>query len=708
MRRLWIGLGVLLGLVVLIVVAGFIALRSIDWNEYKQPITRIVQDATGRRLDLTGDIGLEIGLWPGISLSGVAFQNASWSAEPEMVRLETLVFQLRVLPLLRGVVDIASLELRGLEVLLETSEAGATNWTFEPPPAEAAPAAKEEKEEEVGESGFDIDLERLALRDGRLRIVDHAAGSERTIDIDHLLATPKLGSDRIELELAARADGQPFRLEGESSRFLVVFQGAAHDIDLTLTAGDGEASLKGRFDRSMDPITFDLVLSLRGERLVDWRPLFGAGLPALGAHRLSAKLAGTTERIGVDDLALEVGESRLAGRLDLTLTGDRPRLEAELSSPRLDLADFQAPGEAEDPAAPEPTRGEGPGDRLLSDAALPFDSLASVDAKLGLDIGRLRAGGMDLDDVDLTLELDQSRLEVVPLKLRLADGVVETRLEVDARREPARVSLKGEAKGLVAAKLLRDSELIDGGPMDLTWDVRGRGGSVAGIASRLDGQIALELKGVRVESTTAGVAFADLQSAMLGRSDVRSLLVECGVADFQFQKGIGQPSVLVFNLDSVALFGRGAIDLGEETIALHFDREAKGVSASRALPPFTVGGTFADPKTGVDALRLTGRAIDLGAEILTGDIILDWEDWPQECRALSAAYDRKRTEPSEASKLVRKGGNEALRALESLMRRKRDDPPQTAPADTKTPSGAVTLPTTATPPGAGAEPRSSE
>jgi hypothetical protein len=685
MRRLWIGLGVLLGLLLVLVLAGYIVLRSIDWNRYKEPIAQIVYESTGRRLDLSGDVSVAIGLRPGIALSGASLENAAWSDEPEMVTLDRLVVQLRVLPLLRGEVDIASLELSGLDVLLETNADGEANWSFEPPPSETPP----EPEEQVEEAGLDVDVERLGLRDARIRIVDRGAGTERTIDIDRLLATPNLGLGRVDVELVANANGQPVRIVGESTGVVFAPEGAQHDINLRLTTGDAEADLKGSFDRSVEPTTLDLALEIQGERLADWRALAGPGVPALGAHRLSARIAGTASDVAIRDLQLTIGESTLSGDVDLALGGDRPRLDAKLRAPRIDLADLQEPAEVA--ATPDPAKQETPSQRLLSDAPLPLDALTLVDAKIALSIDRLRAGEMDFDDVKVALELADAKLRVDPLSLRLAGGVVKTKLDVDASRNPPRVALQGSADELVTAQLLRESDLIDGGPMSLTVDVKGRGRSVAALASTLDGRVGLDVTGTRIKSAAAGIAFADLQEMVLGRKDVRSLVVDCAAADFVFQKGIGRPEVLVFNLDSVALFGRGAIDLGEETFALRFDREAKGVSASRALPPFTVAGTFTDPKTGVDATRLAGRVLDLGAEVLTGDVILDWEKWPKECRALAAAYDRKRTEPSEAGKLVRKGGEEAVKALGSLLRREGFGTAKSKPAageDAKVPQDA--------------------
>ncbi|MCA3264634.1 MAG: AsmA family protein, partial [Azospirillum sp.] len=59
----WIAIG-LVGLIVLVVGGVFVALSSIDPNQYKPQIVEAARNATGRELALRGDIKLGIGFNP--------------------------------------------------------------------------------------------------------------------------------------------------------------------------------------------------------------------------------------------------------------------------------------------------------------------------------------------------------------------------------------------------------------------------------------------------------------------------------------------------------------------------------------------------------------------------------------------------------------------------------------------------------------------
>ena len=78
----------IVGGIIAVLLRGFIAERS--------------QQMTGRPLVIHGDLDVKLGLSPVISVERVTYGNAPWGLTPQMFRAESMLFEVRLLPLLGG------------------------------------------------------------------------------------------------------------------------------------------------------------------------------------------------------------------------------------------------------------------------------------------------------------------------------------------------------------------------------------------------------------------------------------------------------------------------------------------------------------------------------------------------------------------------------------------------------------------------------
>src|SRR5690606_5316360 len=140
----------------------------------------------------------------------------------------------------------------------------------------------------------------------------------------------------------------------------------------------------------------------------------------------------------VDDMALSLGESDLAGKLTANLQGARPAVLAELTGTKLDLADLQAATERQEepvstapgePAGGEEAAQQGDGQDqagsryVIPDTPLPLALLQSADAEVTIKLGQLVVDPeTTLDDVDLALRLENGRLELSKLAAKAFEG----------------------------------------------------------------------------------------------------------------------------------------------------------------------------------------------------------------------------------------------------------------------------------------------
>ena len=162
MRWKWIaGIGVTL--IIALMAAVYVFLDSYDYNKLKPRIVRMVKDATGRDLKLGGEINLAIGLSPSLVVTDVAFANASWGSQPQMIKVEKLEAQVRLLPLLFKDVQLKRIGLAGVAVLLETDPDGQGNWDF-PPADRSGKSTGAFKPAEIGVDKIRIENLRLIFR----------------------------------------------------------------------------------------------------------------------------------------------------------------------------------------------------------------------------------------------------------------------------------------------------------------------------------------------------------------------------------------------------------------------------------------------------------------------------------------------------------------------------------------------------------------
>ena len=127
MRWKWV---LLIGIFLLIAMTAtvYAILTSYDYNKLKPQIARMVEERTGRRLTFNGGINLEIGLSTTLAVDNVTLANAPWGSQPDMIKIQQLQAQVRLLPLLAGDVKLKQIYLDGVDALLETDPTGSVNW----------------------------------------------------------------------------------------------------------------------------------------------------------------------------------------------------------------------------------------------------------------------------------------------------------------------------------------------------------------------------------------------------------------------------------------------------------------------------------------------------------------------------------------------------------------------------------------------------
>lgn len=179
----WIGGGVA-ALAVLLMLAVFVLTTLIDANRFKGRIERLVQDASGQPFRITGD--LDIAWYPWLALK---MGEARLGGEPALVQWKSASVGARLIPLIRGKLEVSRVRVDGLHARLVRGVDGRGNWE----PLLEARARSSSSKSPPQVAGFEI-------RNGTIEYVD----ASRPVPI--LLADWKL-------DTGAWAAGKPLSVE---------------------------------------------------------------------------------------------------------------------------------------------------------------------------------------------------------------------------------------------------------------------------------------------------------------------------------------------------------------------------------------------------------------------------------------------------------------------------------------------------------------
>ncbi len=130
MKKLLIVLGCLLGIAVLILLAGGYYLSRFDPNAHKDEITKAFADATGRQLHLDGNLQLEFYPWLGLAVDQLSVDNAKGFDQTPLLAVAHAELRLKLLPLLRKHIEIGTVQLSGVRINAEVATDGSNNWTL--------------------------------------------------------------------------------------------------------------------------------------------------------------------------------------------------------------------------------------------------------------------------------------------------------------------------------------------------------------------------------------------------------------------------------------------------------------------------------------------------------------------------------------------------------------------------------------------------
>jgi len=124
--KLFLKISLAIGLLIFIAVVGFAIV--FNPNDYKDDITKLVKDKTGRELTISGDITLSLFPWIGIDLGAIKISNAKGFAKEPFAKMTHFQVRVKLWPLFKQQLQADTIVIEGLKLNLAKNKHGITNW----------------------------------------------------------------------------------------------------------------------------------------------------------------------------------------------------------------------------------------------------------------------------------------------------------------------------------------------------------------------------------------------------------------------------------------------------------------------------------------------------------------------------------------------------------------------------------------------------
>ena len=385
--------------------------------------------------------------------------------------------------------------------------------------------------------------------------------------------------------LAIRDESTPFPINGE------------------IKIGDTAATLEGTLTGLVGFKGIDLQFKqLSGKTMEDLYWIIGLAFPDTSPYKLSGRLMRTDGMWRFENFAGKVGESDLAGTLQVDTGGKRPYMHGDLTSKVLNFADLGPLVGTKQPR-------EGGG--VLPDAPFNVDRWETLDADVRLNAGTIkRPEALPIDNLSTRWQLRDKVLSLSPLEFGIAGGKLAGTIKVDGNKEPVRGDVAMRVRQLQLAKLFPTVKQAQGSIGDLNGliELSGTGDSVGKLLGSSTGKIGIYMDEGKISRFLMELVALDLwDAARVKLKGDQEIDIRCVIADFGVKGGIAQANAFVFDTTVVNIGGSGTINLKTEAMDMKLKPEPKDRGIGSLRTPLHIKGTFGQPDIGPDMGKLAAR-----------------------------------------------------------------------------------------------------
>jgi len=623
MRNFKILGGLAAGIVVLLGAALLGVWLLVNPNQFKDRIAAAVKESTGRELQLSGDIKLSVFPWIALELGPASLGNPPGFSQEPFLSLAHASVRVKLLPLLRKRLEVARLDIDGLNVRLRKNAEGRGNWQEGDP----SPPVKADADHGAARSG--LPFARLHVQHGRVSYegmtfenITLETGAAAAAQVVPVRATfdANRGIPGEQLSMTAQfdlsEDAQALQWQLAAVNFSGTLTRARADrpthwdlsapilqVNLgqqTLTVpafamSYAGAHVNGQFSatRILDDLSLTGSAILPPLVLREFAPRLGIALPTTrDAKALSALSASTDFAYGADvvslsNVHLRLDDTALQGHIQFH-TGGKGAIEFDLTADQIDLDRYRAPqGATADPRSAADDAGR---------------SATPLDARGTFRLNAAHVARMDLSSLRIDLVAEGNVIHLVPIEAQIDGGRYSGDITWDRRGAVPTLTVDEHLSGVDMARLLAGTAQKGrlSGRATLSLKATARGATVDAFLKTLNGHLEANLAQGALEGIDVAyeMGFAQAlidKSAAPPRENTGHTPFEVFQTSAQIANGVAETHDLTIASSVLKVSGQGRANLASKAIDFKLLAAVATAPARTTDIPLKITGTYTDP-----------------------------------------------------------------------------------------------------------------
>ncbi len=641
-RSLKIILSIVASVFALIIITAIALLLFIDPNDFKPEIQATVEDNTGRKLVIDGDLELSVFPWIGISTGKLTLSNARGFSKKNFAEIEASNIKVKLLPLLSKKLEVSRVVLKGLVLNLAKNKKGISNWddltgssTEKAPTKTTVTKDDASKKESVSPlaalaiGGISIEQAKIVWDDQQqgkyteINDFNFNTGKfvfDEAIDIDLSLIIvnkkPELTeSINFSTKLTLNEQFNNFQLNsvdiksitkgkdipGESLTVTLLTDIAVDLAKQTLNVSNLKlnsdslvltANITGT--QIKDQPVFKGPISIEQFNLAQLMKKMAMPLPAMQDPDAMSKLSiafnllATTHSADIKNLILHLDDTTINATASVTNFAT-PAIKFNIKVDAIDADRYLAPiKEGEKASNPVAT----PASAIAASATLfPVELLRNLNVNGQLDIGRLKINKLNMQGLNLNLNAKNGLIKTKQTVNKLYQGSYKGNSTINVKNRIPTLSLNEKLNQVSIEPLLMDmqGEARMSGTVNVSATIKARGNSTSAIKSSLNGNVSFNFKDGVIKGFNLQKIIDNSKSLIKGvalpaenKNDQTVFSVIKGTA--QITKGLVRNNDLYAEASKLRVNGKGTAHLVSEKIAYKVNAKLLKTLATATSP----------------------------------------------------------------------------------------------------------------------------
>ena len=490
----WI-MGIVITLVVLVIIAAVVLPLVIDPNDYKDSIENKIQQQIGRQAHLDGEIQWSVFPWIALTFNDVSIDNEKGFNGESLANIQQLSARVKLLPLLSKNIEVGDIVIDGAEINLQIAKNGNSNWQniLTHLKSDTTPSPENDAESSSGSLNIaGVRLQNINLNYTDVQTNTKANLSKLELNISEISAnTPTNIDSTMHINMPDTGLDIDFSTEIIVSHLLSDAGMQIEVNDFTVSGKmSGESTIplnisleqKGHIDLSKDTLSLQEIIvsvgdakvstNLTGKNITNNMQLSGSyRLSAFDFNNFISDLTGSAivssdvladfsssgswslegNHLKIADLNIKFDETVVKGDADIKNMDNMVGV-FKLHINKLNVDDFLGDESSSENSADTASTN--------NDANINFGHL-----KGAIKIDSLSASGTKMDNIEVQVKTNNSKMSLSPIKADFYQGLLVTAVEIDTAAKTNKVKVLHKMSKIQAGPLLTDlagSELLTG------------------------------------------------------------------------------------------------------------------------------------------------------------------------------------------------------------------------------------------------------